>query len=209
MTIEIFCPKWYFNTTLSKELQEKTNELFGEYLADENNFGQPTEWACNVKSTWQKTPESEGPWLQWLPLLRPVFDQFMDEVGRVCDLEIVPQNAWANKYNPGDYQEVHDHCTPTSNISMVYFHTVNDDDSAKFMFYNTEHAPYRLQGLSDTLRLPINHQTVPDVGQGDILIFPSHYLHLVTPHRGSQTRITFSMNFLISPVTPEQAAQNP
>lgn len=206
MTIEVFCPKWYFHTILSQDLQDKTNKLFEDYLADESKFGQPSEWACNVASTWQKTSESEGPWLEWLPLLKPAFDQFMDEVGRACDLEIQPQNAWANKYNPGDFQEFHDHCTPTSNISMVYFHTINEDDNCQFRFYNTEHAAYRMQGLSDTIRVPVNHQTTPEVVQGGLLLFPSHYPHFVTPHRGTKTRITFSMNFLIAPVPPDQVS---
>ena len=48
--------------------------------------------------------------------------------------------------------------------------------------------------------------TVPDVKQGDVIIFPSHYLHLVSPHRGTKTRITISANFNLVPA--QQLAQD-
>ena len=41
--------------------------------------------------------------------------------------------------------------------------------------------------------------TKPKVSQGDVLFFPSHYPHLVSPHRGTRERITFSANFKVIP----------
>jgi len=203
MTLQVFCPKWYFQTTLGEEQQQKTVDMFSKLLSNDNNFHQPPAWNCNVQSSWQKMPQGGEPWTSWLDMLQPVWDEFIDNVGAACDIEILPQNAWANRYHPGDSQEVHDHCTPTSNLSMVYFHTLNDDDGCEFMFYNTEHSAYQMQGLSDTIKSPTQQTTKPSVQQGDILIFPSHYHHLVSPHRGTKTRITFSLNFQVAPVTPK------
>ena len=207
MTVQVFCPKWYFQTRLSDEAIEQTKELFDEFLNNDDHFHQPPSWSCNVQSSWQKMNESDGPWTEWLNILQPVWNEFMDEVGVMQNVEIAPSNAWANKYNPGDSQETHDHCTPTSNLSMVYFHTLNDDDGCEFMFYNVEHAAYQMQGLSDTLKAPTMQTTKPDVKVGDIIIFPSHYHHLVSPHRGTKTRITFSLNFQVYPVPDNQPAQ--
>jgi len=114
-------------------------------------------------------------------------------------------NAWVNKYNPGDSQETHDHCDPTNNLSMVYFHTLNDDDGCVFKFVNNEHGHLTSQGLG-VLNTPSQPMTVPDVKQGDVIIFPSHYLHLVSPHRGTKTRITISANFNLVPA--QQLAQD-
>lgn len=207
MTLQVFCPKWYFQTRLSDEAIEQTKELFDEFLNNDDHFHQPPNWSCNVQSSWQKMDESDGPWTEWLNILQPVWNEFMDEVGVMQNVEIAPNNAWANKYDPGDSQETHDHCTPSSNLSMVYFHTVNDDDGAEFAFYNVEHAAYQMQGLSDTVKSPTQQTTVPKVVEGDVIIFPSHYHHLVSPHRGTKTRITFSLNFQIRPVSVPQPPQ--
>ena len=198
MTLQVFCPKWYFQTRLSDEAIEQTKELFDEFLNNNDHFHQPPSWSCNVQSSWQKMDESDGPWTEWLNILKPVWNEFMDEVGVMQNVEIAPNNAWANKYNPGDSQETHDHCTPSSNLSMVYFHTLNDDDGCVFKFVNTEHGHLTSQGLN-VLNTPSQPMTVPDVKQGDVIIFPSHYLHLVSPHRGTKTRITISANFNLVP----------
>lgn len=200
MTLQVFCPKWYFQTKLSTLLIQETRDLFDVFLNEDSHFHSPPMWNCNVQSTWQRKPEGDGPWSEWMGTIKPVFDEFIDNVGAQGKIEITPQNAWANRYNPGDSQEVHDHCTPTSNLSMVYFHTLNDDDKCSFMFYNTEHAAYQMQGLSDTLSTPTQQTTTPAVEEGTIIIFPSHYHHLVSPHRGTKTRITFSLNFQVYPV---------
>ena len=208
MTLQIFCPKWYFQSSLTDDAIKQTNELFDEFVKNDENFHQPPMWNCNVQSSWERTPESKGPWTEWVNIIKPVWNEFLETVGARCNIEVVPQNAWVNRYDPGDSQEMHDHCTPSSNLSMVYFHTLNDDDGCEFMFYNTEHAAYQMQGLSDTLQSPTQPTTKPSVRSGDILIFPSHYHHLVSPHRGTKTRITFSLNFQVYPVPDYQPAQS-
>ena len=207
MTIQVFNPKWYFQSRLGPRSQLIVDELFREYISNENNFRQPEDWNCIVQTSWSNKPDDSAPYGEWLDVIRPIFDKFIEEVGAKTDIEILPMNAWVNKYNPGDSQETHDHCDPSNNLSMVYFHTLNDDDGAEFAFYNVEHAAYQMQGLSDTVKSPTQQTTVPKVVEGDIIIFPSHYHHLVSPHRGTKTRITFSLNFQIRPVPVNQPAQ--
>jgi hypothetical protein len=205
MTIQVFNPKWYFQSQLGPRSQLIIDELFREYIANENNFHQPEDWNCNVQTSWSTKPDESAPYGEWLDVLRPIFDKFIEEVGSKTDIEILPMNAWVSKYNSGDSQEAHDHCDPTNNLSMVYFHTVNDDDGCAFKFINTEHQLYKSQGL-DVLNAPSQQVTVPEVKKGDVIIFPSHYLHLVSPHRGTTTRITISANFNVVPA--QQPAQD-
>ena len=198
MTIQVFNPKWYFQSTLGQQAYQKTVDLFRDYIDDPSNFKQPDDWNCNVQTSWSNQPDESAPYGEWLDVLRPIFDKFIEEVGSNVDIQILPMNAWINKYNPGESQEAHDHCDPANNLSMVFFHTLNDDDGCAFKFINTEHQLYKSQGL-DILNAPSQQVTVPKVKSGDVLIFPSHYLHLVSPHRGTKTRITISANFNLVP----------
>ena len=205
MTIQVFNPKWYFQSRLGPRSQLIVDELFREYISNENNFRQPEDWNCIVQTSWSNKPDDSAPYGEWLDVIRPIFDKFIEEVGAKTDIEILPMNAWVNKYNPGDSQETHDHCDPSNNLSMVYFHTLNDDDGCVFKFVNPEHGHLTSQGLN-VLNTPSQPMTVPDVKQGDVIIFPSHYLHLVSPHRGTKTRITISANFNLVPA--QQLAQD-
>ena len=147
-----------------------------------------------------ETSEIDDLWDNWMSIIDPIWSEFIDTIGTSCSVDVFLQDAWVNKYNPGDSQETHNHCGSQCNLSMVYFHTLNNDDGCLFQFYNTEHSAYKMQGLEDVLNIPIFPSIEPKVSQGDILIFPSHYYHLVSPHRGTKTRITFSLNFRINPI---------
>ena len=196
-TLEVFAPSFYYHEVLKDTEIVGINETFSKYINDESNFSQPPAWSCNVQSSYgcdNKTPE----WAFFIETITPYMNDFLSQVSNSA-LDVLTQEAWVNKYNPGDSQEMHDHCTPNTNISMVYFHRLNDDDNCEFRFVNHDHSFYRAQGLSDLIALPFDQTTTPSVKQGSIIFFPSHYPHLVTPHRGTQTRITFSANFYVVP----------
>ena len=52
MSIEMFCPQWYYLGTVSDEKQTSIKDLFAEFLSIEDNFTQPNEWNCTVKSSY-------------------------------------------------------------------------------------------------------------------------------------------------------------
>ena len=193
-----FNPKWYFHSSLSVDNQQITRKMFENFISGDENFHQP-EWSCNVQTSWGKTP-TDGIWDDWMLVIDSVWSEFINTMGTRCPIKISFQSAWVNKYDPGDFQEMHDHCGSQCNLSMVYFHTLNDDDRCQFQFYDTDYGSYSMQGLSEVLKLPLSTVHMPKVSQGDILIFPSHYYHLVSPHKGTKTRITFSLNFRINPI---------
>ena len=201
MTLHSFNPKWYFKTSLPPDKQQITQEMFKDFISDSENFHSPKLWNCNVQSSWAKVPETlNGPWNNWMPVIDSVWSEFIETMGTKCDVDVLLKDGWVNKYNPGDSQEMHEHCGQDCNLAMVYFHTINDDDGCHFQFCNTEFGTYSMQGLSSTLNLPISNLTIPIVSQGDVIIFPAHYYHLVSPHKGNKTRITFSLNFEITPI---------
>jgi hypothetical protein len=182
--------------------------MFENFISDGENFQQPKTWNCNVQSSWEKFSGSAGPWDEWISIINPIWGEFIETMGTKCNVDVLFKDGWINKYNPGDSQEMHEHCGPDCNLAMVYFHTINDDDGCQFQFCNTEHSSYQMQGLSDVLKIPVFPLSIPEVSQGDILIFPSHYYHLVSPHRGTKTRITFSLNFEITPISLSDVTQS-
>lgn len=204
---QLFCPKWYFHSSLSTKDQHITQKLFEDLISDDEHFHQPKTWNCNVQSSWEKLPKPDGPWDEWISIINPIWGEFIETIGTHCNIDIIFRDAWINKYNSGDSQEMHDHCDSQCNLSMVYFHTLNDDDGCQFQFCNTEHSSYQMQGL-DVLKIPVFPLTIPKISQGDILIFPSHYYHLVSPHKGTKTRITFSLNFEITPISLSDVTQS-
>ena len=208
MTVQVFSPKWFFHDRLSEEDQQETKEMFSDFLNNEDNFQQPKGWSCNIRTSWMHENNTKELWNGWLKNLKPTMDRFVAEVGTKCDVDIIMDNSWANKYDIGNYQEVHDHSdSMRTNISMVYFYEIDEDDVG-FRFYNKEHSTIRLLGIDEVLNTPDEQLTIPKVKKGDVLMFPSHYLHLVTPYKGSKTRITFSANFTIRPVTEDKESTN-
>ena len=201
MTIQVFSPKWFFHDTLSIEDQETTKKLFSDFLNNDDNFSKPKGWNCAVKSSWGHENNTMSLWHSWLKCIKPTMDKFVGEVGTKVDVDITMQNSWANKYQPQDYQETHDHSdSDGTNISMVYFYKLADESDSGFRFYNNEFSHIRILGIDQVLNTPDEQLTIPKVKDGDILMFPSHYLHFVSPHKGTEERITFSANFKITPV---------
>jgi predicted 2-oxoglutarate/Fe(II)-dependent dioxygenase YbiX len=148
--------------------------------------GDATEWSqlCDVKVqslNAEKYIELIGPSLQLLS------DSFGVKLYYEC------HNPWVNHYTRGQFQEVHDH--KDCDLVCVYFANQGVDFS-KFYFYN-RHAT-----LSPIWKnaLGCNDTYVIEYDAGDIIFFPGHMLHGVTPHNSDETRITFSANLWLSPL---------
>ena len=154
MTVQVFSPKWFFHDRLSEEDQQETKEMFSDFLNNEDNFQQPKGWSCNIRTSWMHENNTKELWNGWLKNLKPTMDRFVAEVGTKCDVDIIMDNSWANKYDIGNYQEVHDHSdSMRTNISMVYFYEIDEDDVG-FRFYNKEHSTIRLLGIDEVLNTP-------------------------------------------------------
>ena len=98
-------------------------------------------------------------------------------------------NPWINLYKFGQHQEVHDHCG--SDLSSVFF--MNDGD--EFFFYDRNST-----NLTNPIKKFIGYKNVYGIEAkaGDIMFFPSHMLHGVSPIKNDATRITMSVNFDIN-----------
>lgn len=195
MSVQYFSPKWFYHDSLDDNSIGNIDKLFSSYINDSNNFESPENWQCKVKSSLYLDNNQDHIWVDWFNIIEPFLVKFINDVYPIKEINIYPTEIWVNKYDNGDYQEYHDHCDRNSNLSMVYFHKLNPDDGCQFQFYNDLHPMYKTNGLTDVFNLDgMGHSFIPNIKQGSIIFFPSNYIHSVSLHTGTKTRITFSAN---------------
>ena len=149
--------------------------------ATEENF--TWQELCNVKTLGVKAEK-------YMPLLAPSIDQFATALN--INLQYYMWNPWINKYSKGGFQETHDHAR--HDFVCVFF--ANDGDNfAKFYFHdrNGNQLSHKMQTLMN-----VSDRWTPDVKAGDIIFFPGHQLHAVSPHDSDIIRTSLSANFDIT-----------
>ena len=102
--------------------------------------------------------------------------------------------VWKNTYHRYYHQEQHDH--QGYELSFVIFMRDSEENDAKFYFVNEKTRLSAeiwgdLSGLMSS-SLPIEGK------KGDIVFFPSHMLHGVSPHKSDTPRVTVSGNISIT-----------
>ena len=116
---------------------------------------------------------------------------------RKQDVKIKLMDAWLNKYEKGDAQEPHNHCTVGSIrcFSGCIFLSFDKEKDARFRFHNQSMINYNEP--DDAFALLAEGVTCPDITQGDIILFNSSSWHSVEKQKESTNRTTLSFNFEI------------
>ena len=131
-------------------------------------------------------------------LLNPYVVEVLSEIIEI-PYNFKVDNVWKNTYHRYYHQEIHDH--QGHELSFVIFMNDYQESDAKFYFVNerirvtSSNWTNLCSGSSGAM--PDNFQIEPD--KGDILFFPSHMLHGVTPHKSDTPRVTISGNITIQP----------
>jgi len=128
---------------------------------------------------------------EYIECMREVFDR---------DFSVEFDSIWYNVYMDGEYQEVHDHLgTPLNPTHFSFIHFLS--------FNKGEHKPpefrdplSQIRNLSLELdRTRCGEVYVPDVKEGDLLMFPSYLQHCVPPgNKTSYPRITIAFNVRVT-----------
>ena len=101
--------------------------------------------------------------------------------------------VWKNTYHRYYHQEQHDH--QGFELSFVIFMNDFQEDNARFYFVN-ERCRLTAELWRDVSALMPD--SIPIEGEkGDIVFFPSHMLHGVSPHKSDTPRVTVSGNITI------------
>ena len=131
------------------------------------------------------------------PSIIEVLSEIMDED---VPYGFAVEEVWKNTYRRYYHQEQHDH--QGYELSFVIFLNDFQEDDARFYFVNE-----RTRVCSDiwgdlSSMCPDTMGIEPD--KGDIVFFPSHMLHGVSPHKSDNPRITVSGNITIKDLRVEE-----
>ena len=185
-------PQFYYHGEVENHLELK-DKLLSELTDDK--LSQPKEWNCSVQSSFET--DNNFSWDYFYECIQPnLLDMHQQLNGNPHTNSIVMTEAWLNKYERGDSQEVHTHIgADNCTFSCSYFaqYALND---ARFLFYDPDQTKH-LGEFSKHYGGVVN-TWFPDVQEGDIIIFPSWLHHQVEPHRSDTTRITVSANFKVT-----------
>lgn len=106
-------------------------------------------------------------------------------------------HPWVNLYSRGSFQEVHYH--DDCDIAAVVF--LNDGpDFSKFYFWDASHTAFTKSWIKIITKMKLSNIYYPDVRAGDVILFPSHMYHGVTPHQSDIIRKTLSFNVVVNDV---------
>ena len=127
-------------------------------------------------------------------LLKPYVIEVLSEVideGTPYGFSV--EEVWKNTYHRYYHQEQHDH--QGFELSFVIFMNDYQENDAKFYFVN-ERTRLTAESWGDVSALMSD--SLPIEGKkGDIVFFPSHMLHGVSPHKSDTPRVTISGNISI------------
>lgn len=186
-----------FPVTIFKTQVENNNRLkeilVPDILESCNSFSIPEDWTTHkIRTSFGQEDdviESNRNLLEseYIECMREVFDK---------DFNVEIESIWYNVYTDGEYQEVHDHLgTPLKPSHFSFIHFLSYDK--KIHRPPEFHDPLsQIRNLSIELdRTRCGHVYVPDVKEGDLLMFPSYLQHCVPSGKSTiYPRITISFN---------------
>jgi len=167
------------------------NLLVSEILNESKDLEIPEDWTTHKVRTSFSTQSNilnrTELTSQYIDCMRDVFDK---------DFDVSINKIWYNVYTDGEYQEVHDHLGSLfepSHFSFIHF----------LCFDKENHNPPEFRDPLSQLRttsLELERNNcgevyVPDVKEGDLIMFPSYLQHCVPPGKKTEyPRITISFN---------------
>ena len=182
----LFLNNYYYHAPCINfnEIEDIVN-TYTEDDIDNDNF----DWGNNCDM--DRTPVRNS---NILPLISDNFKAFADEVGAKVKAKL--WEPWLNTYKKAQYQDVHDHAEHY--FAAIIF--MNEGvDFAKLYFMDTQKSfsPPFIQNV-----FQMDDVWYPHVGKGDIIIFPGHMLHGVSPHKNDEIRKTLSLNIDVIEAQP-------
>ena len=154
-------------------------ELHEKYVTKESNTDFEWNFYCNVKTS--NIPVEEA-----LPVIKPSLDLLSKDIG---SFNFTMFDPWVNTYGKGSYQEVHDHRTD-------FF--LNQGDNFGEFYIKDRMSPL----LSARMKKQLNYMDCVrssdvNIQKGEVIFFPGHVLHGVTPHLSDVDRKTIAANINI------------
>jgi|TARA_B110000196_G_C20919721_1_gene554634 uncharacterized protein (TIGR02466 family) len=198
MLNNIFSP-FYFKDSINNDTMKSSlvPVMVSEYNKNKNN--QPSAWNCRCYTTL----EANNTILQnYEHRYDTIISKFLREEGfKAC--EVFLDSMWYNVYGIGQWQEAHTHNgpPPTPQFSAVHFLKFNPNVHSAITFSNPSrvvNAPFSVP-YDTTTNYWNPKQTLTDIKEGDVIIFPSTLEHEVPVQTTDELRITISFNIMLKP----------
>ena len=195
-------------SSLDKIFVEEYSNNFDSYLENTNNINTSSWEHCNVKSSFFNNVFIKNH--HELDFNSIFSDMLFKEIELFCkELNIneynkdslMIQKIWFNNYKLGDFQEHHNHSGPQTIFSFVYL--LKSADSildSKLCFGNPRSNLFKYNNYERLFNVnEYKTHFIPDLKNGDLIIFPSHMEHYVSIHKNKDVnRITISGNIHLS-----------
>tara|TARA_X000000368_G_C22927526_1_gene665998 strand:- start:279 stop:911 length:633 start_codon:yes stop_codon:yes gene_type:complete len=156
----------------------------------------PSYWDCDMKTDFHSSRANK-----YNDFYNDVLDEFGKDVG-LTDAYPTIHESWLNMYTKGMNQEEHDHLP--SFYSAVHFVKFNPKVHESVYLINPLHqlynATYSCAAACRNAESALDaHEFtkqfhLPDIVEGDIIIFPSFLRHRVNTQKSDETRITLAFN---------------
>lgn len=167
---------WHFRAPNADEMIEKVNSY-----AEDNIDNSLFDWGEECKVNRIPTKYED-----WAELYEPNIKALCQIIGKKFNGRI--WDPWITLYERGSFQEAHEHIPHA--LSSVFF--VNDGEGfSDFMFYdrNSTCLEYSVKSL-----IGYTHSAKIIYKAGDIIFFPAHMIHMVSPHNSDTVRKTLTTN---------------
>jgi len=191
-TIPIYVGEVNDKETLNASLLNSTfikEDKLGTYNNFHGNFTNSFGTIENLNEDWVDNLLSEI----MLGLKQYIEDITQKEKPPPNNIEL--KTIWFNSYKKGQYQEAHDHLEfgASSPFSFIYYLKLPEDSPGKTVFLNEGYGKYKFF-YSDNLNI-VPHSIIPNVKEGQYIIFPSFLTHYVSHHSSeNEKRITVAGN---------------
>lgn len=191
-------------SSIDKIFVEKYSKKFNSYLENTNNIKTSSWGHCKVESSYFNNVFIKN--IHELDFDCMFSDMLFKEIESFCkELNINEYNKhslkiqqiWFNNYSFGDFQENHNHSGSNATFSFVYlFNSAHSSLDSKLCFGNPRSNLFKCNNFERLFNID-EYKThfIPDLKNGDLIIFPSHMDHYVSVHKNKDvSRITISGN---------------
>ncbi len=181
----IFPSSFYFLFPLPNRKEVFETLTDSKYIDEEGSSKITWNRECRVKVDQLYTDKVEH-------ALLPSIEVFSQRIAAKRSIRLI--DIWKNTYDKDGFQEVHDHLDQDVHISGCIFLEDQTKDTSKFYFFNRHNVELAVLKAAVNHNGMLSNKWYPNIKAGDIILFPSHVLHGVSPHNSSKTRTTISFN---------------
>lgn len=177
-----------------KEIKEK---YYNNILDTQNNLKKNNEWVGELKTSYNNPSLNEFLYEDYFTsnVIWPYFDNMLVEMRENIPLpmESYISCSWYNLYNPGDFQETHQHDKNYARIrdkihvnAYCGIYLLHLEETNKTIFYEEPPIPCSLDNSG------VNFNT-DFLEEGSIIFFPSGLSHYVLPAKAKRCTISFNI----------------